>query len=73
MYNPADLAILHYTMSDFEVVAPGSYVLCAVTGRPILLEDLLYWNAEYQEAYADAGAATRAKLAGGAVKLRQAG
>ncbi len=29
---------------------------CAVTGRRIPLEDLKYWSAERQEAYADAHA-----------------
>ncbi|QZO01544.1 DUF2093 domain-containing protein [Chenggangzhangella methanolivorans] len=40
---------------------PGSFVRCAVTGQPIPLEELRYWNVERQEAYAGPEAAlTRA-------------
>ncbi len=37
---------------DFRVVKPGAFVRCAVTGVPIPLEELKYWNVELQEAYA---------------------
>ena len=30
----------------------GRYVVCAVTGQKIPLEQLRYWSAELQEAYA---------------------
>ena len=46
------LAVLHYGTPEYEVIRPGRYVLCAVTGRPIPLEALRYWNPELQEAYA---------------------
>lgn len=49
--NPGDLASLHYGESDFAVLRPGRYVLCAVTGARIPLEALRYWSAERQEAY----------------------
>lgn len=45
-------AIVEYLDGDFRVVSPGSYVLCAVTGAQIPLEDLRYWNVDAQEAYA---------------------
>lgn len=45
-------ATLHYGDGEFAVLKPGPYVLCAVTGKPIPLEILRYWSAEYQEAYA---------------------
>ena len=48
----ADLAKLHYGDGDFAVLKPGRYVLCAVTGRKIPLEQLRYWSAALQEAYA---------------------
>ncbi len=35
----------------FEVVEEGDYVLCAISGREILLENLNYWNVDLQEAY----------------------
>lgn len=47
-----DLAKLHYADGDYAVLRPGRYVLCAVTGQKIPLEQLRYWSAELQEAYA---------------------
>lgn len=45
---------LRYLPGDFEVFSPGDFVLCAVTGRRIALDDLRYWSHEVQEAYATA-------------------
>lgn len=45
-------AQLRYGTPDFDVVKPGDYVLCAVSGRRIPLEALRYWSVERQEAYA---------------------
>lgn len=47
-------AVLRYATPDFTVVKPGSYVLCAVSGRRIPLEALRYWSVERQEAYVGA-------------------
>lgn len=58
-------ARLRYRDGAFDVVFPGSYVLCAVTGVRIPLDRLRYWSVDRQEAYADAGAALRG-LQGGA-------
>lgn len=52
-------AQLRYLDADFEVVRPGRFVVCAVTGRKIALEDLRYWNVETQEAFFDAEAALK--------------
>jgi hypothetical protein len=41
------------------VIKPGTFVTCSVTGRPIPLEALRYWNVDRQEAYFDAAAAFR--------------
>jgi hypothetical protein len=41
------------------VLRPGSHVLCAVTGEPIMLAELRYWSADRQEAYASCEIATR--------------
>ncbi|MPT47907.1 MAG: DUF2093 domain-containing protein [Sphingobium sp.] len=71
MQNSLSPALLHYDASDFDILRPGSYVLCAVTGQRIELEDLLYWSAEHQEAYVNAEASVRAYQAGGAAKLRE--
>lgn len=51
-FTSPDLARLHYGDGDFAVLKPGRYVLCAVTGRQVPLEQLRYWSAALQEAYA---------------------
>ncbi len=45
-------ARLQYLDGDYRVIAPGSYVLCAVTGARIPLDELKYWSVDRQEAYA---------------------
>lgn len=50
-------AELRYLDADFRVVRPGQFVRCAVTGQPIPLEELRYWNVERQEPYAGPEAA----------------
>lgn len=57
--RPAKLA---YGPSSYRMLSPGNYVNCAVTGEPIALEELRYWSAERQEAYASAEIATRRML-----------
>ena len=44
-------AQVRYLDGDFRVVRPGSFVRCAVTGEPIQLEELRYWDVDLQEAY----------------------
>jgi hypothetical protein len=56
-------ARLRYLDSDFQVVVPGAYVTCAVTGQRIPLSDLRYWSVDRQEAYADAAASLKRELA----------
>jgi hypothetical protein len=51
-------ARLRYLDADFDVLAPGDYVVCAVTGRKIPLQALRYWSVDRQEAYWDADAAS---------------
>ncbi|WP_273726890.1 DUF2093 domain-containing protein [Brucella gallinifaecis] len=45
-------AVLRYLDGDFEIVKHGSYVVCAVTGAQIPLDELKYWSVARQEAYA---------------------
>jgi hypothetical protein len=45
-------ATLKYLDGRYDVIVPGSYVVCAVSGRKIPLDALRYWNVERQEAYA---------------------
>ena len=47
-------AKVRYLDGEFEVVTPGDFVSCAVTGQPIALPDLKYWSVDAQEAYASA-------------------
>jgi hypothetical protein len=48
------LARLRYLDGDFQVLTPGSFVRCAVTGLDIPLDELKYWSVELQEPYVDA-------------------
>ncbi|WP_428332686.1 DUF2093 domain-containing protein [Novosphingobium sp.] len=57
------LARLHYLPGSFRQLSGGDHVLCAITGVPIPLEALRYWNADRQEAYASAEIATKRLLA----------
>jgi len=45
-------AILEFSASDFRIVKQGNFVRCGVTGQAIPLDELRYWSAERQEAYA---------------------
>ena len=44
-------AKLIYKHNYFEIIEEGDYVLCAITGKEILLQNLNYWNVDLQEAY----------------------
>lgn len=50
--NSSGEAELVYGDGEFHVVRPGAYVKCAVSGAHIDLDDLRYWSADLQEAYA---------------------
>ena len=60
MSNTSRLARLHYLSGGFRVLSPGDHVLCAASGEKIALDELRYWSAARQEAYATAQAATAA-------------
>ena len=45
------LAKLKYLPNNFEVIEDGDHVICAISGKKILLENLTYWNVDEQEAY----------------------
>ena len=47
----ASEARLEYLDGDFKVLQPGAFVRCAVTGEPIPVEELRYWNVDLQEPY----------------------
>jgi hypothetical protein len=54
LFNLRGEARLRYFDGEFQVLTPGDFVRCAVTGEPIALADLRYWSVELQEAYASA-------------------
>ena len=45
------LAKIKYLPNNFKIIEPGDNVICAVSGKPISLENLNYWNVDLQEAY----------------------
>ena len=47
-------ARLRYLDGEFQVLSPGDFVRCAVTGQTIMLPELRYWSVELQEPYASA-------------------
>jgi hypothetical protein len=52
-------AKLRYLDGEVQVLTPGDFVRCAVTGRNIPLDELRYWSVELQEAYADAASSLK--------------
>jgi hypothetical protein len=57
--GPERPAELRFFSGDFQIVRLGTHVVCAVSGKSIPIEELRYWNADVQEAYATAEIATR--------------
>jgi hypothetical protein len=47
-------AKLKYLDADFQVLREGDFVRCAVTGEPIELENLRYWDVQRQLAFRSA-------------------
>lgn len=49
----ADLgeAKVEFLDGDYRIIKNGSFVRCAVTGKPIPFDELRYWDVERQEAY----------------------
>ena len=45
------LAKLEYFSNNFKIIENGDYVICAMSGKEITLENLNYWNVELQEPY----------------------
>ncbi len=45
------LAKIKYLPNNFQIIEAGDYVICAVSGKQIKIENLNYWNVELQEAY----------------------
>ena len=45
------LAKLKYLPNNFEIIESGDHVVCAISGKKILIENLTYWNVDEQEPY----------------------
>lgn len=55
-------ARLRYLDNEYEVLTPGDFVRCSVSGDLIALAELKYWSIERQEAYRDAAASLKRHL-----------
>ena len=44
-------AKLIYKHNSFDIIEEGDYVICAISGKEIMLQNLNYWNVDFQEAY----------------------
>ena len=44
-------AKLKFHPNNFEIIENGDYVVCAVSGKNIPLNQLTYWNVDLQEDY----------------------
>ncbi|MGL4489973.1 MAG: DUF2093 domain-containing protein [Rhizobiaceae bacterium] len=56
-------ARVRYFDHDFQVTMTGGYVVCAVTGKHIPLDELMYWSVARQEPYIDAASSLERELA----------
>lgn len=70
--NGRGTAKIRYLDSDFEVIVPGTHVVCAVTGKPIPLDELRYWSSARQEPYFDAVASFEAEKRAGTLPTDKA-
>jgi hypothetical protein len=53
-------AKIRYLDGDFQILLPGGYVTCAISGKQIPIDELKYWSVDRQEPYADASASLEA-------------
>lgn len=58
-------ARIRFLDGDFQIISPGSYVICAITGKHIPIDEMKYWSVARQEAYADAAASFEAEKRAG--------
>ena len=47
-------ARIRFFDGDFQVMSPGAFVRCAMTGESIPIDELKYWSVDRQEAYINA-------------------
>lgn len=64
-------AKIRYLDGDFQVLMPGSHVICAVTGELIPIEELKYWSVARQEPYVDIAASAAAEQRAGGLPTQK--
>jgi len=64
-------AKIKFLDADFQILTPGSYVICAMSGNQIPIDELRYWSVARQEAYADAAAAFEADKRAGVLPTQK--
>ena len=45
------LSKIKYLPNNFQIIEEGDHVICAISNKKIMLENLNYWNVDLQEAY----------------------
>ncbi len=55
-------ARIRYLDGDFQVMSPGAFVRCAITGESIPIDELKYWSVSRQEAYVNAETSLKREL-----------
>lgn len=55
-------ARVRYLPGEIQILLPGDFVRCAVTGEIIALSQLKYWSVDLQEAYVTAEASLKRYL-----------
>ena len=45
------LARIKYLPNNFEILEEGDHVICAISGKKLLMKKISYWNVELQEPY----------------------
>ena len=53
-------AKIRYLDGDFQILLPGGFVTCVISGKQIPIDELKYWSVDRQEPYADAAASLEA-------------
>jgi hypothetical protein len=54
LLSPQREAKLKYLDGDYQVLLEGEFVRCAVSGDPIRVDNLRYWNVDRQLAFKSA-------------------
>ena len=64
-------AKIRYLDGDFQILSPGSYVVCALTGKHVPLDELRYWSVARQEPDVDVASALEADRRAGVLPTQR--